>query len=231
MPRRALANKRPYLVLSVIAALAFYYLQASELPELFLIPIKGSACAFLALYAWMRHGSRSAQLLAAAMLVAALADMGIAMDFRLGGALFFVFHVIMIAMLAGHRRGPLEGRDSLIFIVLLLGTPMLSYFLPSDDNLQWPVAIYALALGGMAASAWASDFPQLRVGAGAMLFVVSDLLLFTELGPLSGSAVPEYLVWPIYFLGQFLITVGVVTTLRKRNPELSVVQGGRDTLH
>ena len=231
MPRRALANKRPYLVLSVVAAFAFYYLQASDLPELYLIPIKGSACAFLALYAFMRHHSRSGRLLAAAMGVAALADMGIAMDFRLGGALFFVFHVIMIAMLARHKRGMLEGRDSLVFLILLLGTPLVSYFLPSDDTLKWAVALYALALGGMAASAWASDFPRLRVGAGAVLFVISDLLIFAELGPLSGSAIPEYLVWPIYYLGQFLITVGVVTTLRKRDPELSVVQGGRETLH
>ena len=69
------------------------------------------------------------------------------------------------------------------------------------------------------------------MGAGAILFVVSDLLIFARLGPLATSLIPEYLVWPIYYLGQLLITVGVITTLRKRDPELRVVQGGKETLH
>ena len=226
MPRRALVNKRPYLVFSVIAALAFYYLRASNLPELYLVPIKGSAVAFLALYCWMRHTSKSAQLLTGALVVAAIGDMAIMFDLIAGGAAFFVAHVIIIVMLLRHRRPPLEGRDSAIFIALLLGTPFVAYFLPYDERLSWPVAIYALALGGMAAGAWASDFPRVRVGAGAILFVISDLLIFAGLGPLSGSQIPEYLVWPIYYLGMFLLTVGVVTTLRKRDPELRVVPGG-----
>jgi len=227
MPRRALVNKRPYLVLSVIAALAFFYLRASDLPEVYLVPIKGSAVGFLALYCWLRHSSKSAHLLASALAVAAIGDMAIMFDLIAGGAAFFVAHVIMIVMLLRHRRPPLEGRDSLIFILLLLGTPFVAYFLPYDESLSFPVALYALALGGMAAGAWASDFPRMRVGAGAILFVISDLLIFAGLGPLSGSRIPEYLVWPIYYLGMFLLTVGVVTTLRKRDPELRVVQGGK----
>jgi len=228
MPRRALVNKRPYLVLSVIAALAFYYLRASNLPEMYLIPIKGSAVGFLALYCWLRHFSKSAHLLAGALVVAAIGDMAIEFDLIAGGAAFFVSHIILIVMLLRHRRPPLEGRDSLIFIILLLGTPFAAYFLPYDPRLNLPVALYALALGGMAAGAWASDFPRWRVGAGAILFVISDLLIFAGLGPLSGTQISEYLVWPIYYLGMFLLTVGVVTTLRKRDPELVVVQGGVD---
>ena len=74
-----------------------------------------------------------------------------------------------------------------------------------------------------AASAWASAFPRYRVGAGAVLFLVSDLLLFAELGPLQGSIVPQIMVWPLYYLGQFLIATGIAQTLRKRDPELRVV--------
>ena len=196
MPRRALVNKRPYLVLSVAAALAFYYMRASALPEIYLVPIKGCAVSFLALYASMRHSSRSARILTAALILR-------------------------------NRGEPLEGRDSLIFILLLLATPFIAYLLPYDDRVSLPAAIYALALGAMAAGAWASNFARLRVAAGAMLFIVSHLLIIAEMGPLSGSAVPQYLVWPIYYLGMFLITVGIVTTLRKRDPELRVVQGGQ----
>ncbi|KLE35490.1 lysoplasmalogenase family protein [Aurantiacibacter luteus] len=231
MPRRALSEKRPYLLLSILAALAFYYLSASELPELYLIPLKGSACAFLAIYAWLRHGSKSARMLAGAMAIASVADMFMEMDIRVGGALFFVFHCVMLSLFLRHRGAPLEGADSLIFLALLLGTPLAAYWLVSVPGVAMPAAIYGLALGAMAAGAWASDYPRFTVGAGAVLFVVSDLLIFAGMGPLSGSPIPQYLVWPIYYLGQFLLTVGVMTNLRKRDPELRVVQGGRASVH
>lgn len=227
MPRRALVNKRPYLVLSVAAALAFYYMRASALPEIYLVPIKGCAVSFLALYASMRHSSRSARILTAALIAGAVGDMAIEFDLRAGAAAFFVFHVLALVVFLRNRGEPLEGRDSLIFILLLLATPFIAYLLPYDDRVSLPAAIYALALGAMAAGAWASNFARLRVAAGAMLFIVSHLLIIAEMGPLSGSAVPQYLVWPIYYLGMFLITVGIVTTLRKRDPELRVVQGGQ----
>ena len=43
MPRRALAEKRPLLLASIAAALAFYYLRWGPWPELYLIPLKGAA--------------------------------------------------------------------------------------------------------------------------------------------------------------------------------------------
>ena len=48
MPRRALAEKRPLVLASIAAALAFYYLRVSPWPEFYLIPLKGSAVALLA---------------------------------------------------------------------------------------------------------------------------------------------------------------------------------------
>ena len=78
------------------------------------------------------------------------------------------------------------------------------------------MAVYALALGGMAAAAWSSSFPRYRVGLGAVLFVVSDLLIFARLGPLESSAIPGLLIWPLYYFGQFLICTGVISTLRGR---------------
>jgi uncharacterized membrane protein YhhN len=226
MSRRALIDKRPYLVLSVVAALAFHYLQISELPEAFLWPIKGGACAFLAFYAWLRHGSSDARLLAGAMAVASLADMAIEFDQKVGAAVFILFHLLAIRLFTRHGRGAMAGRDNLVLLALLVVPPLAGYALPADPVLKWLAALYGVFLGIMAASAWASNFPRWRVAAGAMLFALSDLLIFAGMGPLSGSQIPQYLVWPIYYLGQFLITVGVITTLRKRDPELRVVQGG-----
>src|SRR5690606_29011967 len=92
---------------------------------------------------------------------------------------------------------------------LLVLTPLIAWLLPADRAEAPSVAIYALALGAMAAGAWASVFPRYRVGSGAALFVLADLLLFAQMGPLADSPLPEYLVWPIYYLGQLLIAVGV----------------------
>lgn len=227
-PHPALAQKRPFLLLSVLAALCYYYLQATDLPELFLIPIKGFGVGFLAIYAYLRHQSGDSHRLALALAVAALADMAIEFDLRVGAAVFFIFHMLALSVFMRHSRGKLHGADQWTFLAILILTPLIGYFLPYDRSIAWAVAIYAVALGLMAASAWMSDFPRMRVAAGALLFVLSDLLIFARLGPLSGSLLPEYLVWPIYYLGQFLITVGVVTTLRKRNPELRVVHSRGD---
>ena len=224
MPRRALAQKRPLLLLSITAALAFYYLRASELPELYLIPLKGSAVGLLALYAFLRHGSPDARLLGWALGAAALGDMGMEVDFMVGGLLFFLFHALAMGVFLRHRRGPLKGADSWIAGTLVVVTPLLAWLLPYDRSTAMEVALYALALGAMAASAWASTFPRTQVGAGALLFVVSDLLIFAEMGPLSGSVVPEYLVWPIYYLGMLLITTGVLVSMHKRDPQLRVVK-------
>jgi uncharacterized membrane protein YhhN len=118
----------------------------------------------------------------------------------------------------------LKGADSWIAGVLVVATPVAAWLLPADRSVATMVGLYALALGAMAASAWASTFPRAQVGAGAVLFVVSDLLIFAGMGPLMGSDLPEYLVWPVYYLGMLLITTGVLTGLHKREPMLRVVK-------
>lgn len=223
MPRRALADKRPFLLLSVAAALAFYYLRATTLPEFYLLGVKGAAVALLAVYAAARHSSPDARLLAWAMGAAALGDMAIEIDRTIGGWLFFLFHILAIGVFLRNRRDQLSGPQSWVVGLTLILTPIIAYFMPADREMAWEVALYALALGAMASAAWASDFPRYRVGAGAMLFLAADFLLFAEMGPLAGSDVPRYLVWPIYYLGMFLLCTGVIQTLRKRDPELRVV--------
>ncbi|GAA0279285.1 hypothetical protein GCM10009127_20500 [Alteraurantiacibacter aestuarii] len=224
MPRRALIDQRPYLLLSVAAALAFYYLRATPLPELYLLLIKGSAVALLAIYAAVRHSSADARLLAWALGAAALGDMAIELDRTIGGWLFFLFHILALGVFLRNRRDQLSGPQSWVVGLTLILTPVIAWFMPADRNMAWEVGLYALALGGMASGAWASNFPRYRVGAGAMLFLASDFLLFAEMGPLAGSDIPRIMVWPIYYLGMFLICTGVIQTLRKRDPELRVVK-------
>ena len=50
-----------------------------------------------------------------------------------------------------------------------------------------------------------------------MLFAVSDLLIFARMGPLADSPLPDLLIWPLYYFGQFLICTGVVGELHMRS--------------
>ncbi len=220
MSRQALAERRPFLLLSVAAALGFYYLRWTAFPELYLVPVKGAAAAMLAVYAWMRHSGPDARLITWALAFASLGDMAMEVDRTIGGLLFFGFHVFAMGVFLRHRRPDMSGSQKALAASLLLLTPVISWLLTRD--LQ--VAFYALALGGMAGSAWASSFPRYRVGAGAVLFVASDLLIFAQMGPLAGNFMVEVMIWPTYYLGVFLIATGVVQTMRKRDPELRVVK-------
>jgi uncharacterized membrane protein YhhN len=87
--------------------------------------------------------------------------------------------------------------------------------LPSDRAGAPAVALYALGLAAMAAFAWLSRFPRYRVGIGALMFVVSDLLIFARSGPLHGQEWVGYAIWTLYFGGQLLIVLGVTRTLEK----------------
>jgi len=225
MSRRALAEKRPLLLASIAAALAFYYLRWGPFPELYLIPIKGAAAGLLAVYLWQRHSSPDARLMAWAFGAAALGDMALEVTFdrTIGGLLFFAYHVMAMGVYLRNRRAALSPTQKGTVAAMLLLTPIIAWFMPTDRAQAPNLALYALALGAMAASAWASVFSRYRVGAGAALFLLSDLLIFAETGPLQYSVVPQVMAWPIYYLGQFLIATGIAQTLRKRDPELRVV--------
>ena len=225
MSKRALAEKRPLVFASIAAALAFYYLRVSPWPELYLIPLKGAAVGLLALYLWLRHSSPDARLMAWAFAVATIGDVALEIETErmIGGLLFFAYHVLAMGVYLRNRRPQLAPTQKAAVVAMLLLTPLIGWLLPADRDQALSVALYALALGAMAASAWASVFPRYRVGAGAALFLLSDLLLFAEMGPLQGNVVPQILVWPVYYLGQLLIATGVAQTLRKRDPELRIV--------
>lgn len=216
MSKRALIDKRPILLASMAAALAFYVLRLSPVvPEMWLIPLKGSAVGLLALYAFVRHRGTSAKILAGAFALAALGDMAIEFDLVAGALLFVGYHAAAITLYLRHPREHSAPSQRAAAVAMLVLTPAILWLLPADRAGAWPAALYGVALGGMAACAWLSAFPRFRVGAGAVLFLVSDLLLVAERGPLMGEPPAQWLIWPLYYLGQLLICLGVVQRLRR----------------
>ena len=216
MPRRALIDKRPILLASMAAALAYFVLRQSPVvPEMWLVPLKGCAAGLLALYAFVRFHMSDTRLLGAMFLLAALGDMAIEWDFIAGAIFFFGYHMIAIALYLRHPREAASGSQKTAAVAMLLATPAIFWLLPADRAMAWPTALYGLALGGMAACAWLSAFSRYRVGVGAVLFLVSDLLIVAGMGPLMGERLHQWLIWPLYYLGQLLICLGVIDRLRR----------------
>jgi uncharacterized membrane protein YhhN len=217
MPKRALIEKRPLLLASIAAAVLFCALRLTAIPELWLIALPGAATGLLALYAWLQRGGRDGRHLAAMMAVAAVRDVVFQVDLAVSALLFFVYHLLAISLYLRHPRDFATATQKAAALAMLLLTPAIAWLLPADRTITSPVALYGLALGGMASCAWMSAFPRYRVGIGAVLLLASDVLVIGGIGPLMGQPLPDALAWPLYYVGQLLITVGVVQTLRSNN--------------
>lgn len=212
MPQRALIEQRPWLLASLIAGISYWFLADSAIPGLYLILWKGAGVGLLGVYAWVHHPVREAHRIALVMAFGALGDMVLEVNFTGGALAFFAGHLLAVALYLRHRRADLNAQDNRTAVALLIGIPAASFGVTGKPE----VAFYALALGGMAAAAWSSDFPRMKVGLGAVMFAVSDLLIFARMGPMAGSSIPDLLVWPLYYFGQVLITVGVIGALRRK---------------
>lgn len=219
MPNNALTQRWPWLFASLTAGIAYYFMTDSRLPGMGLIVLKGSAVALLAVYAWHRHLGRDGQILALVMALAAVGDMAIELSYPAGGAAFFLSHIAAMALYLRHRRHMITFSQKLFAVTLLLVTPLIAFLLAQPSGNGFAVATYALALGGMAGLGWTSSFPRYRVGLGVVLFVISDLLIFSQFSILADSAIPDALIWPAYYFGQFLIATGIVQTLLRELPE------------
>lgn len=167
---------------------------------------KGTGVGLLALYAAISGKNRDIRQIALVMALGAAGDVVLDIAFTAGAALFALGHLVAIHLYWRNREREGSRLHRLWAFALLFAVPGLSWALSG----QLPVLGYAVVLGAMAATAWASRFPRHTVGLGAVLFAVSDLLIFARMGPLAGSMLPHLLIWPLYFGGQVLIATGVV---------------------
>lgn len=194
-------------IAALIAGTSYFWAVHALPPGVALTAWKGAGVGLLALWAAL-SGARGIALVLA---LGALGDVLIDAVGLIGGAIAFLAgHLVAIWFYRRHPRAALSTSQGALVRFVLTLVPLTAYHLPADRGLAWGVALYALGLSSMAASAWASAFPRYWVGLGAMAFVASDLLLFARLGPLAGSPVPDWGVWPLYFAGQAMIAWGVV---------------------
>lgn len=215
MGQAAPIDRHPWLLASLTAAVAFWALRNAP-PGIALVALKGAGVALLALYALARATSMDGRAISMVMAFGALGDVLVEFDLRLGAVIFLAGHLLAIWLYRRNRRGDPSHSQVALALLLLFSTPLIAWALPADRGAAWTIAIYAVGLGAMAASAWLSRFNRYRVGLGAVLFVASDLLIFARLGPLAESLLPGLLIWPLYYVGQLLICTGVIDELRVR---------------
>ncbi len=201
------------LILALLVGTSFWFVGQHTIPTLPWIAWKGAGVGLLTIWAALNARGRDGWLITAVMAFGTLGDVLLERS-QTGGALAFLAgHLIAILLYLAHRRSKKTPSQVALAVLLLVGVPVIAFLLPTDRAAAPGIAIYAIGLGAMAASAWISRFPRYRVGLGAVMFVASDLLIFAKIGPLSGSLIPVILIWPLYFAGQALIAWGAVTTL------------------
>lgn len=206
---------RSIVLASVVAALGFYLLRVPAPMPMALVVLKGTSVALLAILAWLYGPGRSGSMLAGVMALGALGDVLIEFDLIAGAAAFLIGHLLALALYMRHRREKLTKSQMALAMVILVTVPFAGWGLPADRGMAPVTLVYALALAAMAGAAWTSRFPRYRVGIGAILFVLSDLLIFARGGPLAQSPLPHLLIWPLYYAGQLLICLGALDLLRR----------------
>jgi hypothetical protein len=215
MPKRALIEHRPYLVLSLLFGITYFFVMDDEVGGSWLALWKGAGVGFLAVYAAHRGRWREGALIAVVLALGALADVVLEFSFLVGGAIFALSHLLAIFLYLANRRESPTASQVAASAALFVGTPLVAGMLtyPLDN---WVLAtLYAAIVGAMSAAAWASRFPRYRVGLGAVLFVASDLIIFAREADHVSPELGSWLIWPLYYGGQFLIATGVIQTVSK----------------
>jgi uncharacterized membrane protein YhhN len=170
---------------------------------------KTAGVAMLALWALLVARNGDGRLLALALTFSALGDAVLEMSQTWGGAAFLVGHMLAFTLYRRYRRD--GGQWAALSIGLVV--PLIAWLLTHDLG----VLVYACGLGAMTGSAWASRMPRHQVALGALMFAVSDLLIFSRFHVLHDSMIPSLLIWPLYFAGQALVAWGAGRTLAKES--------------
>lgn len=213
------ALARGVLIASLIAGVSYVAAWGLDLAPALELTWKGLGVGLLAVYAALKARDLDGWLLTAVMVFGALGDVLLgAAGLTVGAIAFLIGHLIAIGLYRRNRRPSLSPSQLALAVILVPATVTIAYLLPSDRAGAPGVAFYSLGLSLMAATAWTSRFHRFRVGIGAVMFVVSDLLIFGRAGPLPDNFLTGLGVWGLYYFGQLLICVGVVQGLEKPSP-------------
>ena len=209
---------RLLLIAAITAGVSYIGSWFLDLPPTASVVWKGAGVVLLAIFAATRARGTDGWLLVFVLAFGALGDVLLETHGLVVGALaFLIGHLAAIALYLRNRDPQLSIRHLGLGLTIIPVVTVTAFLLPPDRAGAGLIALYALGLAAMASAAWISRFPRLLVGAGALMFVGSDLLIFLRTGRPALDVFPLALaVWGLYFAGQTLIAVGVTRTLTSR---------------
>jgi len=218
------ATARWTLIASLIFGLGYLATRFLHLPPAAETIWKGAGVALLAVHAALRARSLDGWLLAVVMGLGAGGDILLETHgLTVGAVSFLLGHAVAIGLYLRHRKP---------------GSPMALLLIPVVVGAAWSlsggnagVALYSAFLATMAATALMSRFPLRTVGLGALMFVVSDLLIFARAGPLPDTPASGLAVWGLYYVGQLLICLGVGNALTAPSSDLPGESRDPDRTH
>ena len=227
MPRRALIERRPWMLASMAAAVALAWAMLGQpAPGIQSMVLAFAALGLLAVYALLRHRGSDTRLLG---LMLGLEGIGMALGEVYPGAARLV---LMLGWLAGlslflsHRVPTPDMGRRIGAGALLILTPLLCWFAGDRAGESVPL-FYGLALGALAGAAWMSSFPQARVGIGGVMLVFSSVIGIAR-GPVVGPDPASALaVWVLFYLGNLVLATGVTGELRRRVDHAAMDWSGR----
>ena len=201
------------LIGSILGGVSYIASWGLHLPTPVELAWKGTGVGLLAVYAALKARDRDGWLLTAVMTLGFLGDVLLGIQFIVGAVAFLIGHVVAVGLYLTNRRPTLSRSQTALALLLVPASVFIAFMLPADRSGAPGVAFYTLGLSLMAATAWTSRFPRFTVGAGALMFLVSDLVIFAKMGPLPDSFLNGLAVWVPYYFGQLLICVGVAAAL------------------
>ena len=202
---------------AILAGVSYVASWSLPLPQAASLAWKGAGVGLLTVYAGLKARDLDGRLLCAVMGLGALGDVLLgAAGLVVGAVAFLAGHAVAIVLYWRNRRPTLSPSQRLLALTLAPATVIIAFSLPADRAGAPGIAVYAPGLSLMAAAAWTSRFQRMRVGAGALMFLVSDLLIFAREGQLAHAAWVGLAIWGLYFAGQTLLCLGVTEALSRR---------------
>jgi uncharacterized membrane protein YhhN len=199
------------LIASVIAGVSYVASWSLGLSPEIKATWKGAGVVLLAVHAALRAKSLDGWLLTLVMALGAGGDVLLEVSgLRLGAVSFLFGHMVATVLYLSHRKP-----GSVVPLALIPIVVGIAYLLPHDRGGAGAIALYALFLAVMAATALISRFP-LKGRPGRV-----DVrgLRPVDLRP-HGAAAGQFRVglgvWSLYYFGQMLICVGVAKALEPR---------------
>jgi uncharacterized membrane protein YhhN len=176
---------------------------------------KGAGVALLAFWARSKATNSEGRTIGAVLALGALGDVLLELQgMAAGGIAFLAGHFLASYLYLRNARVPAANW---IAPPVAAATALLAWWIFKGNTQVGLLAFYVFGLSLMTASAMLSRLGTL-VALGALLFFVSDWLIFLGEGRLIAPQISHFLVWPTYFAGQALIAWGAVHALAQERP-------------